>query len=284
MPRLLLHITLSFLLPNVVIAQVQFSGRMENGLNSGFTEDLRSDIISMYTVGKGFLESPLHYTSEDFILVGVVVGATALSFTLDNSVRTAVRSTQGVSMDKITAFGEKFGNVKYGAALSGILYLGGHLVSDRQTRETGLILFETLLLNSIVTEGLKIALGRSRPHINEGNLDLLDVDLETENHSLPSGHTSTAFAIATVLSRRIGSTYASIGLYSLAGLTVYQRVYADKHWISDTILGAAIGIGIGLKVVELYSEHTARQSIQPKLNIIPYRNSEGYGFGLSFVF
>jgi len=284
MLKSLLQIALFSILPNAVTSQVHFDSKAENAMNSGFTEDLRSDINSVYAVGKGFLESTFHFTSEDLIQTGFVVSAIAVSFTLDNSVRAGVGKTHSRSMDSFIAVGEKFGNLRYAAALTGVLYFGGHLVGNSETRETGLILFETLLLNAFVTEGLKIALGRSRPYVNEGHAEILELGFNGENHSIPSGHTSTAFAIATVLSRRIENSYASIGLYSLACLTAYQRIYTDRHWVSDAVLGAALGIGIGLKVIELHSQHTSEQSMKRTLRIFPHASSLGYGLGFSLAF
>ena len=130
----------------------------------------------------------------------------------------------------------------------------------------------------------KFIVGRDSQR-NEGNheIDFFGMEFEDEENSLPSGHTSTAFAVATVLSERIDNLYASIALYSLAGLTAFERVYDDKHWISDTILGAALGTVIGLKIVKLNSEND-NQSSPTYMNITPVVNSNGYGMGVVFHF
>jgi hypothetical protein len=62
--------------------------------------------------------------------------------------------------------------------------------------------------------------------------------MDEEGYSLFSGHTTDAFAAATVLSQRFNNIFASIAFYSLAGLTAYQKVYTDQRCFSDTVLAA----------------------------------------------
>jgi membrane-associated phospholipid phosphatase len=254
----------------------------------GFVHNLNNDVLSMYKVGIGFLQSPLHFDSNDFILTGIIAGATTISLTLDNPVRNDLKKSHNLALDNITPFGEKFGNGKYATALSGLLYVGGHILQDDELRKTGLILAETIFLNGLVTHGLKIVTGRSRPYANEGNLDLDFPEIEyfdDEDHSFPSGHTSTAFAVATVLSEGIDNIYASVTLYSLAGLTAFQRIYADRHWFSDTVLGAALGTIIALKVIKLNSnDENANQSSGADINIMPAIIRNGYGVGVALRF
>lgn len=66
----------------------------------------------------------------------------------------------------------------------------------------------------------------------------------SNNHSFPSGHTATAFMTATMLSKEYGgrSPWYSIGAYSVATATGLSRVANNKHWLSDVLVGAGIGI------------------------------------------
>lgn len=82
------------------------------------------------------------------------------------------------------------------------------------------------------TKGLKYAAGRARP-------DGSGYD------SFPSGHTATAFMGATMLHKEYGwkSPWFSIGGYTVAAVTGVSRILNNKHWMSDVVAGAAIGIG-----------------------------------------
>lgn len=67
----------------------------------------------------------------------------------------------------------------------------------------------------------------------------------TSNNSFPSGHTATAFVAATILHKEYGLTrspWYSVAGYSLATATGALRVMNNRHWISDVLCGAGIGI------------------------------------------
>ena len=66
----------------------------------------------------------------------------------------------------------------------------------------------------------------------------------SNNHSFPSGHTATAFMTATMLHKEYGdiSPWISIGAYSAATATGLMRMANNKHWLSDIMAGAGIGI------------------------------------------
>ena len=251
--------------------------------NYSLISNISNDATSFYKTSLDFVQSPFHFDSQDFMMTGIIAGVTALSFTLDNSVRNVMKRNHNTSMDNIMNVSEKLGSPQYGLALSGVLYLGGQFTQENELRKTGVILAEAVFLNGITTEVLKIVMGRSRPYNNEGNYDLDFIRINDEDNSLPSGHTSTAFTIATVLSQRIDNTFASIALYSFAGLTAVQRIYADRHWFSDVVLGAAIGTVVGLKVVKINSEYD-NQNSSVKMNVYPVLSNGSYGAGLMLSF
>ncbi len=70
----------------------------------------------------------------------------------------------------------------------------------------------------------------------------------TQDNSFPSGHSTTAFLAATILHKEYGesiSPWFSVAGYGIAAGTGIARVVADKHWISDVLAGAGIGIFSG---------------------------------------
>lgn len=82
-----------------------------------------------------------------------------------------------------------------------------------------------------VTQSIKYAVDRPRP--------------DGSSRSFPSGHTGTSFMAATMLHKEYGwrSPWWSIGGYSVAAFTGISRILNDRHWMSDVVAGAAIGIG-----------------------------------------
>lgn len=90
--------------------------------------------------------------------------------------------------------------------------------------------FSVALMAGLVN-GLKYTVKRPRP----GNGTL---------NSFPSGHTATAFMAATMLHKEYGwrSPWFSFGAYTAATATALGRILNDRHWATDLLAGAAIGI------------------------------------------
>ena len=66
----------------------------------------------------------------------------------------------------------------------------------------------------------------------------------SDKHSFPSGHTAMAFMTATMLTKEYGhiSPWIGVGAYSFASATGLMRIANNKHWMSDVLTGAGIGI------------------------------------------
>ncbi len=91
--------------------------------------------------------------------------------------------------------------------------------------------FSTVIMGSTVM-GLKYGFERPRP---DGS----------ENNSFPSGHAAKSFMAATMLHKEYGwrSPWFSIGAYTVAAATSVSRLMNNKHWMTDIIGGAAVGVG-----------------------------------------
>jgi hypothetical protein len=94
---------------------------------------------------------------------------------------------------------------------------------------------QAVLVNAVYTFGIKAAAQRQRP---DGS----------DRLSFPSGHTSNAFAVATVWSKHYGAR-AAVPAYLLAGLVGVSRMTIHKHHLSDVVAGATLGYLVGGSVV-----------------------------------
>ena len=117
----------------------------------------------------------------------------------------------------------------------------------------------------------------------------------SQNNSFPSGHTATAFVAAEFLFQEYKnkSISISIGGYTMASLIGVSRILKDKHWASDVVAGAGVGI-LSTKVV--YWTYPSIKKIFNKKNdnqhldnysqtfIAPFYNSENWGLNLSHRF
>jgi len=104
------------------------------------------------------------------------------------------------------------------------------------------------------------------------------------NNSMPSGHTAQAFASATLLDMeyRETSPWISVGGYLCATATGFFRVANNRHWASDVLVGAGIGIA-SVKLV--YLTHKYRWGKMPSSAVLVptiYQNGGGVAFAMKF--
>ena len=86
---------------------------------------------------------------------------------------------------------------------------------------------KAFLTNTAATEALKLVISRERPDASD-------------DHSFPSGHTSTSFQGASFIHIRYG-LLKGLSAYAAATFVGFSRVYSDKHYVSDVLAGAALG-------------------------------------------
>ncbi len=111
---------------------------------------------------------------------------------------------------------------------------------------------------------------------------------KSDYHSFPSNHTAVAFAGAELLRQEYGdrSIWYGIAGYSVAACTGFFRVYNNKHWLSDVLTGAGIGI---LSTQAAYWLYPSIRNLYGKngnsqLTVLPFASSNGFGISLSAGF
>lgn len=101
-----------------------------------------------------------------------------------------------------------------------------------------------LLSGSYALMGLSVSIIKNNTHVLRPD--------RSNSFSFPSGHTATAFAGAEFIYReyRRNSIWYGIGAYTIAGATGFLRMYNNKHWLTDVVTGAGIGI-LSTKIIYL---------------------------------
>lgn len=133
------------------------------------------------------------------------------------------------------------------------------------------ILAKSLLLNELIVSSLKVGVNEERPNGGE--------------HSFPSGHTSTAFALAQFMHHEFGdkSIWYSIGAYSCATTVGIMRVAKNAHWISDVVAGAGFGM-LSTELVYLTHQYKWDNDHIKNLDIFPWSNRKQSGLALVYTF
>jgi membrane-associated phospholipid phosphatase len=225
----------------------------------------------------GVFSSPAHFTNNDWFYAGGIITGTAILFAADEPVRKLALRNQSKTGDDLFWIGREYGRIQYALVLSGVLYTGGLVFKHDEIRITGMMVFESVVFAGAITTVLKSTIGRARPYLNEGNWSFRGIQFNEDRYSLPSGHSTVAFAVSSTLAGKINNTWATVGLYSLATITAFSRIYNDEHWVSDNFLGAAIGTSIGIAVVNL---HKQREESHTVIRIVPSFN----GFRAELIF
>jgi len=143
-------------------------------------------------------------------------------------------------------------------ALGAALYTAGRGTASPFATNTGREVMRAVLVSGTLTALVKGAVGRSRPSASPGDPDEYSPGRGFTNNareSFPSGHTSAAFAAATVIAREVDAAHPGARwvvnplVFGGATLVGFARVYDRQHWPSDVLAGAALGAITGYEVV-----------------------------------
>lgn len=224
----------------------------------GFIPTIAHDIgISIRSMGY-VLTSPLRWNRSDgLVACGFVLGSSA-AFLLDEEVRSLALRNHSRFNDAITPVANGYATVFHVGPSALALYLLGVLIEDRWMRHTGQMLLEAVATIAVVQIPLSVTLGRARPFFEEGNTSFKLFDgWNDDRASFFSGHAMVAFSFSTILSRQIDNPWVSVGLYTLATMGSVSRIYKDRHWFSDTVVGSAMGLFVGTTI---WKWHTGRNN------------------------
>jgi undecaprenyl-diphosphatase len=125
----------------------------------------------------------------------------------------------------------------------------GIIRKDRKAEDTGFLLLTAAILNYGITYGMKNAVNRKRPYDALNNVHT--VGSTERSASFPSGHTSSAFTVATMVSLNYPKWYVIVPCYVWAGLAGYSRMAIGMHYPSDVLMGAAVGAGSAYLIYKL---------------------------------
>jgi membrane-associated phospholipid phosphatase len=147
--------------------------------------------------------------------------------------------------------------------IGGGLYLAGKAFDNDRMETLGLRGTEAIVIGLTVATVLKVGAGRARPFVNRDPRDFkFGRGLgDTRYSSFPSGHSVMAWAAAVVVTEQTrrwwdGSQwYIGPLMYGGATLVAVSRMYDNKHWATDVLMGSAIGAFTGVKVMKY---HTTR--------------------------
>lgn len=209
------------------------------------------------------------FTWRDGLLGLVFVGATAGIAPIDKHIAERLQSRENQQSTRLQKTATVFRVVALpGSAIIGTsMYAVGRIMKSHRMADLGLHGTEALLIGEGLAAGMKGVFGRQRPYVDTTQFNpnkwhfLGGVVSDDGQRSFPSGHAVAAFAAAAAVTSETSRWWPSsrwlIGsaMYGGAGMVGLSRLYDNRHWASDVIMGAAIGTFAGNKVVRYHHSH-----------------------------
>jgi hypothetical protein len=208
----------------------------ERGIAPSLTEarlESRPNLVRQ--IGTDFKN--LFTTKENLLILGVGLGAAWGTHPLDQEIafsRFNSEIHEGGALDEVFEPGTPLGSAAFQVGGAFATWGFGKLFSDPGIEDLGRDLVRAQILTQSLTQAAKFAVARTRP---DGS----------NNRSFPSGHASGSFATATVLQRHYGWK-VGVPAYAIASYIAASRLSNARHYLSDVLVGAAVGILVGRTV------------------------------------
>ncbi len=185
---------------------------------------------------------------SNLYLVGGVLGAGVLLYANDRQVLDIIQKNKSTTLVNISRTAEKTGNGAYELAFLGGVAGAGYVFKDDKLKDTAFMGMESFLAANAIGTVMKYSLGRARPY--HGNKHTFSpFNFSAAHASFPSGHTTSAFSIASVFAARYDSLWVGGLAYGAASAVALQRLYSNNHWPSDVLMSAFLGTVTGRAVV-----------------------------------
>ncbi|WP_119462361.1 phosphatase PAP2 family protein [Rhodospirillaceae bacterium SYSU D60014] len=227
-----------------------------------------------------FIAQPLAWDREDWTNAGFVGLGLAGLLLLDDPIRDASQDLRSDFTDAAADVTRPFGDTALvGAGTLGIWALG-EAAEEPRLQRLGLDALQAVIISEGFTQGLKYMIGRERPDASGDSFEFAPLSGDREDRALPSGHATTAFAVATVIAEEYEEIpWVPWATYGLATGTALSRINDDEHWATDAAVGALIGYGVG-KIVSAYSPFPD----DDQLSVAPVAGSQVVGLRLRLRF
>lgn len=224
-----------------VVFAAAFLAAAQGARAADVDEFVRDEAATLRDEAGEFLAAPFRTDSGAVWGTLAVAGVVGVTYLFDDDIRDEVRRSRGRDLDRATDVGNLVGHPLLHLGVAGAVWGGGLLADSPRWRDTGLMMGEAAVIADAATFVLKQSVGRARPLTGSGKGSFRPLQFESDFDSFPSMHTASSFAMASVLTRTSGSVSVGVLSYATAAFVGFSRMYDDKHWASDVLLGAAIG-------------------------------------------
>jgi membrane-associated phospholipid phosphatase len=213
------------------------------------------------------LTAPFKWKGRDWLKAGIISGSALGLYAADNDIQRWVQRNRESTSNTISDIFEPLGNSDNLLPWSPVIlmYVFGSITDNYRTKKTALLAAESFVISTIYTRILKVTIRRRRP-------------LSNSKKSFPSGHTSSIFAVATVLALEYKETrWIPTILYTASALSSLSRINDMEHWSSDVFVGFLIGFYTGRTV---FNQHNSGK--ESNLSFLPLFLPDGFGMKINW--
>jgi len=216
-------------------------------------------------LGRGIVGVFHRDTLMPLVIGGVATGGARV---LDEDMRNWINPNPGRGWGKTLEAG---GGPVWSSVFVAGVFGAGRVSTNARFRAASYDMLDAAVMNVVCFQSIKPMVRRRRPN-------------GSNNQSFPSGHTSHAFAVATVAERHYGWKIG-VPAYLVAGVVGASRMKQDKHYFSDVVAGATLGYIVGRTAVRVNSRPLASGSARnASLDISPILARKARGLQVSLTF
>jgi membrane-associated phospholipid phosphatase len=271
------------------------SGQINNINPKAYTETTQITFKNYFVLLGSSLKQeftkPFHMTKKDWGNFGKFAAVTvALSFADKPIQKEALKlRNRNTGINSISKYVTNFGGIYEGYTLAA-LGAYGFIFKNEKMKTTTLLATQAYITAGALESVLKFVSGRTRPSYYPPGVEAKprflgpfsktgkDANGKTVYSSFPSGHTTVAFAAATVFASEYkNKPLIPIIAYSAATLIGVSRITENKHWTTDVFVGAAVGFLAGKNVVNNYHRYAKIKESEKKKNTISFNLNYSYG-------
>jgi len=179
------------------------------------------------------------FSKKNILIFGGVLGS---AFLLDEIAKDGMTHNQSGFMDGFTDISNEFGEKKYLAPATLATWAIATAMNDERLSTTAMNSMKALICGAVLTESTKFIAGRSRPDMDRGSMHFDAFNGRgNDTKSFPSGHSFVAWSVFTPFAQEY-----SKWIYVIPASVSLARMYRNRHWFSDVVLGGGIGYFAGL--------------------------------------
>ena len=256
-----------------VLSQDNINNKAEVKVNKAYLKsyllDTRDIISSPFKINK----------TQGLKMSGFALATGTLIWLGDKTINNFAKNNRTTFGDNFFRFGaEHWGDGIYSMPLMAGFYLAGKIAHNDRAVKTAMLGVKTFIITSLLVSVPKEFFHRQRPYAADNQWAFNGPFAgygKAESRAFPSGHSMSAFAMATIVANEYNEyKIVPIVAYGLASLTAVSRVYFEKHWSSDILVGSAFGYAMAKlihhknnwNISPFYSKSTSGMTIRIPLN------------------